>query len=328
MQQFRTILTAPKFDFRLDHRDHMLCIGSCFAENIALKLQRSKFSALLNPFGILYNPLSITKALELLLNGNKFSEDQLFQNQGLWHSFDHHGHFSKPEKATTLQGINQALKAGHDFLKHTNRIIVTLGTANVFVYKKDGEIVANCHKLPGNEFERKRLSVETVMEKLIAIFKKLKVQNPELQVITTVSPVRHIRDGIVENQKSKAVLLIALDKVCAELEFVHYFPSYEILLDDLRDYRFYEADLIHPSAIAIDYIWNIFQQSFFQKETKDLIAEIEKVIVASEHRSFNPETEQHQSFLKQQLEKIKTLKKKYAFLDFQKEVDVFNNQLS
>ncbi len=327
MQEFRTKLPASTFDFNFDHNNQIVCIGSCFAENIAHRLQSNKFECLLNPFGILYNPISIEKALNLLLDGNSYSEDQLFNHQGLWHSFDHHGHFSKPDKAETLHNINATLANGQAFLKKASRLIVTLGTANVFVYKKRNAIVANCHKLPGNEFDRRRLEVETIAEKLTSVFEKLKAQNPELQIITTVSPIRHIRDGLVENQKSKAVLLLALDQMAASLNFVHYFPSYEILLDDLRDYRFYEADMIHPNKIAIDYIWDYFKQSFFENDTITLIAEIEKIVNASNHRPFHQGTAQHQTFLKQLLENIEKLIEKFSFLDFSKEISLFEKQL-
>jgi GSCFA family len=326
MQQFRTILPMPNYDFNLNHRDQIVCMGSCFAENIAHKLQSNKFATLLNPFGILFNPVSIAKALTLLLDDNHFSENEVFEHHGLWHSFAHHGHFSKPDKADALQGINTALTNGRAFLKNTNRLIVTLGTANVFVFNKSGEIVANCHKIPANEFTRKRLDLETVVENLSSVFVKLNAQIPKLQIITTVSPIRHIRDGLIENQKSKAVLLLALDEIEANLDFVHYFPSYEILLDDLRDYRFYEADLIHPNKVAIDYIWDYFKQSFFSKATIELISEIEKIVNAINHRPFHPESALHQTFLKQQLEKTNLLEEKFPFLDFNVEKAVFENQ--
>lgn len=327
MQTFRTILPPQKFDLTIDHKDRIICIGSCFAENIAQKLQSNKFLTLLNPFGILYNPVSIGKTLSLLSSEHQCREQTLFNHLGLWHSFDHHGHFSKPGKAETLQAINAALTNGQAFLKTVNRLVVTLGTANVFIYKKSGEIVANCHKLPGTEFEKKRLEVPDIVEKLSTVFEKMKSRNPDLQIITTVSPIRHIRNGLMENQKSKAALLLALDEITSGLDFVHYFPSYEILLDDLRDYRFYEADLIHPNQVAIDYIWDYFKQSFFDKTTAVLIAEIEKIVNASRHLPFHPKSPEHQAFLKQQLEAIRLLTEKFAYLDFENEKQIFENQL-
>ena len=327
MQHFRTTLSIPNFDFDINHQNHVFCIGSCFAENIAQKLQNSKFNTQLNPFGILYNPFSIAKSLYLLLEGKQFKENQLFENQVLWHSFDHHGQFSKPDKIATLNGINEELLKSQTFLKQTNRLIVTMGTANVFVLKKNGKIVANCHKLPGNEFVRKRLSVKTIVEKLSAAFEKLKTQHPDLQIIVTVSPIRHIRDGLIENQKSKAILLLALDEICNSLDFVHYFPSYEILLDDLRDYRFYKSDLIHPNDLAVDYIWDVFKQSFFSEETIELNAKIEKIIAASNHRPFHEASDNHQTFLKQQLKIIENLIEEYPFLDFDPEINLFKSQL-
>ena len=218
------------------------------------------------------------------------------------------------------------LNNGQAFLRQTTRLIVTLGTANVFVHKKSGEIVANCHKLPGNEFERKRLSVEKIVEKLSPVFEKIKNQNSDLQIITSASPIRHIRDGLIENQKSKAVLLLALDEICRNLDFVHYFPSYEIMQDDLRDYRFYEADLIHPNDLAIEYIWDIFKQAFFKKGTLELIAKIEKIVTASQHRPFHQASDQHQRFLNDQLKNIADLSEKYHFLNFDEETNLFQSQ--
>ena len=304
MQAFRTTLSTPEFDFDISHNDRIFCIGSCFAEHMAQKLRKNKFETYLNPFGILYNPISIKKTLQSLLEKNQFTKDHLFINQGLWHSFDHHGSFSTPNKSETLLGINDAFNKGQAFLRQTTRLIVTLGTANVFVHKKSGKIVANCHKLPGIEFERKRLSVEKIVEQLSLVFEKIKNQNSDLQIITTVSPIRHIRDGLIENQKSKAVLLLALDEICRNLDFVHYFPSYEIMQDDLRDYRFYEADLVHPNDLAIEYIWDIFKQAFFNKNTLELIAKIEKIVTASQHRPFHQASDQHQHFLIDQLKNI------------------------
>ena len=325
MQEFRTKISIPPYDFNMKHSDQILCLGSCFAENIAQKLQRNKFDSLLNPFGILYNPWSISKAINLLLKGKPYTQDQLFNNQGLWHSFDYHGAFSHPDKNEALENINTSFATAQSFLKNTNRLIITLGTANVFVYKKTSEIVANCHKIPGNEFERKRLSIKTIVEKLSSAFEQLKHQNPDLQIISTVSPIRHIRDGLIENQKSKATLLLALEKISSNLDFVNYFPAYEILLDDLRDYRFYKVDLIHPSQMAVDYIWNLFKESFFNTETKNLMLEIEKIVSASEHQPIHPNSTQHQSFLTQQLQKIVNLTEKHPFLDFSKEKMVFQS---
>ncbi len=327
MQTFRTDLTIEQSSFSIQHQNGTLCIGSCFAEHMGQRLIDTKFKTLLNPFGILYNPISIQQTIDYLLSGYFFTENDLFFHQERWHSFYHHGSFSKLDQEKTLQGINEAMEEGRAFLKKCDRLIITLGTANVFVYKKTGEVVANCHKLPNQDFERKRLSINEIVQQLTSVFKQLKNENPELEIITTVSPIRHIRDGLVENQRSKATLLLSLDELCKTLDFVHYFPSYELVVDDLRDYRFYEADMIHPNRTAIDFIWKAFDNTFFDPKTKELNQKIEKIILASKHRPFNKGSEAHQMFVKQQLAKIKLLEDSYTFLSFGKEKKRFEEQL-
>ncbi|MEO1259307.1 MAG: GSCFA domain-containing protein [Bacteroidota bacterium] len=327
MDSFRTEILPEKINVEISHQHPILCIGSCFAENIGRKLNELKFPVLINPFGIVYNPISIVSVLEKIISKSSFAENDLFQNLGLYHSFAHHGRFSHPDKLTALQQINNSLQEARIFLNKTNRLVLTLGTAHVFIYKNTNEIVANCHKVAGQEFLRKRLSVAEIQAPLINVFKKLKAQLPLLEIIVTVSPVRHLRDGLVENQRSKAALVLGLDEVCRQLEFVHYFPSYEIVLDDLRDYRFYEKDLSHPNEMAVDYIWKKFEHLFFNEGTKNICRQILSINNAAKHRPFHPASEAHQRFLKKQLELIDQLEKKYAFLNFKKEKNIFEGQL-
>ncbi len=328
MLKFRTKIPNSSFSFDFDHRQPILCMGSCFAEHIGSKLTSFKFTSLLNPFGILYNPYSIASGLEQLSSNRIFSEEDLFEANGQWHSFDHHGHFSDPEKTKAIQNINLKIEEGFHFLKKTNRLILTFGTSNVFVYKKTQEIVANCHKVPNHEFERKALSIESILEKLNPIFDQLKNQNPDLEILLTVSPIRHIRDGLIENQRSKSRLLLACEQLSKKANFIHYFPSYEIMMDDLRDYRFYKEDMIHPSDLAINYIWDYFDQCFFSAETRDLNLKISKIINAVQHRPFHPESEEHQSFLNKQLKAIERIQNEFNYLDFEKEVEIVNKQIS
>jgi hypothetical protein len=281
-----------------------------------------KFPSLLNPFGILYSPISILEGFKWLNSADYFSENDLFQHQGLWHSFQHHGQFSHPNKEHTLSQINEALKEAKILLKKSNRLILTFGTAHVFRYRKTGNVVANCHKLSGQDFERKRLSLEEVSAALFQIFELVRSINPELKIILTVSPVRHIRDGLVENQKSKATLLLAIEKLAqAQPDAVFYFPSYEIILDDLRDYRFYKEDLIHPNDTAVDYIWSYFENAFFNEKTQILAQKIEKIRNAVAHRPLHPESVPHQTFIKNQLLRIEALQLENSFLDFSEELD-------
>lgn len=316
---FRTELPLQKFLFKISHTDPLLSIGSCFTEHIGERLSTLKFKHLENPFGIVYNPISIAAQLEWLGSDKKFAASDLFENQGLWHSWAHHGRFSDLNKTEILTKINHALQEGQALLPSVTRLLVTFGTANVFILKESDKIVANCHKMPSQIFDKRRLSVKEITTALLSILQKLKLQQPDLQVILTVSPVRHIRDGLVENQRSKATLLLAIDQICQELDFAHYFPSYELILDDLRDYRFFNADMIHPNEVAIDYVWQRFGAAFFTEETQQLISQIEAIVQASKHRAFHTQSKQHQAFIQKQLGKIAQLEQQYHFLNFTKE---------
>ncbi|MEN0002824.1 MAG: GSCFA domain-containing protein [Bacteroidota bacterium] len=327
MNEFRTVLAAQSANFQISHHDQVLSLGSCFAQNIALRLSALKFPTLLNPFGILYNPISIAQALAHLLSQNTFSEVALFEHQGLWHSFQHHSDFSAPAKTEALQRINQHLTQGQQFLSNSNRLLLTLGTAHVFVHKATNQIVANCHKLPNTDFDRQRLSISDITQALLPLFQQLKAQQPALEIILTVSPVRHLRDGLLENQKSKATLLLAIESICQALPYTHYFPAYELLLDDLRDYRFYADDLLHPSTKAIAYIWHHFQATYFSPTTQQLCHQIEKLVKASQHRPLHPTSLPHQAFLHQQLQKLAHLTTQYPTLSFEKERKLFEEQL-
>lgn len=243
---------------------------------------------------------------------------------GLWHSWEHHGHFSKPDQTKTIAGINAAYNQASQMLQHTNRLLLTLGTAEVFSLRDSGKVVANNHKMPAALFEQKRLSVAEVTDVLTAVIQKLTAKKPDLQVILSVSPVRHLRNGMVENQRSKAVLLLGCAEIEQQCPNARYFPAYELLLDDLRDYRFYAADMIHPSEVAVEYIWQHFSDMFFTEETRLLNGSIEKILAAARHRPFNPETVQHQAFAASQLEAIEQLKKTWPGLDFGAETACFS----
>lgn len=327
MPTFRTVLPVKQTPISFNYQSNTLCIGSCFAENIGQLLIDSKFPCLLNPFGILYNPISIQQGLEMLLNEETYSRNTLFSNFGLWHSFDFHGEFSHPDKDIVLHQINESLANAKTFLRQTKRLILTFGTANVFIKKSTQQIVANCHKVPNQQFEKKRLTVTEIVNTLLPTLVKLKNVCPELEIIFTVSPVRHIKDGLIENQLSKATLLLATETLTKRLTFAHYFSAYELVLDDLRDYRFFEKDLIHPNEIAIQYIWEYFQQAYFSEKTSTIFNKIKKMVQASHHRPFHLQTEAHQQFVKKQLSIITQLEQQYAFLNLSKERTVFEQQL-
>ena len=326
MPAFRTILPIPISDVRVNHQENILGIGSCFVENIGDLLRTYKFPCLLNPLGILYNPISIQQSIELLLSNATFTPNDLVENQGIWYSFAHHGSFSHPQATTVLNQINQSLAQARAHLQTTKILLITLGTASVFIHKNTSKVVANCHKFPANHFEKKQLTVEQVQSALKDCLVKVKDNHPQISVILTLSPVRHIRDGLLDNQRSKATLLLAIAQVEQELSYVNYFPAYELVMDDLRDYRFYESDLIHPNQQAIAYIWEAFKKTYCSDVSLQLLATITKILQASQHRPFHVQTPAHQRFLKQQLQKIAQLESKYPFLDFGKEQLIFKTQ--
>lgn len=324
MNAFRTVLPPISAPFALTHPDRTVVIGSCFAEHIGERLKAHKFPTLVNPSGIVYNPVSIAQLLKRLLEPEADFSEGVFQHQGLWHSWEHHGRFSHPDRATFEQQLRTAHQQAAIFAAQANRLIITLGTAHVFALRTNGRIVANNHKAPADWLTQYRLSVAQTTDSLAAAFEAWKTARPDLQIILTVSPVRHLRNGMVENQRSKAVLLLACEQLCAQYPFVHYFPAYELLLDDLRDYRFYAADMVHPSETAVDYIWEYFSKAFFPNHTAQLVAQIARIRAAAAHRPFHPDTPQHRAFAHQQCDAIQQLLQQHPALDFSEELAHFS----
>lgn len=316
---FRTSFRPATAPFGISHQNGILALGSCFAEHIGSRLQAAKFNILVNPFGILYNPASIAHTLKRLWENHPYTPGDLFENQGIWHSFDHHGRLSAPSREQALRHINEALMQGSEALRRADRLLITLGTANVFVCKDDRRIVANCHKLPGTAFDRYRLGVGETVDWLSPVFEQLHQVQPELRIVLSVSPVRHLRDGFVENQRSKATLLLAAEAIGRQHDFVHYFPAYEWMMDDLRDYRFYDTDMIHPSSVAVDYIWEHFSDSYFSPETRHLTAAVKKITDAAAHRSFYPDSEPHRRFVEKLLQDMASLESECPLFDFSEE---------
>ncbi|NRB54173.1 MAG: GSCFA domain-containing protein [Saprospiraceae bacterium] len=326
--QFRTEVPPISYPFQLTHQHAVLCYGSCFAEHMAGRLQERKFKTQLNPFGITYHPLQIATGISKLLSSRTMVGTDVFQHNGIWQSFAFHSQFSHPDKEQALRQMNHSLQESTHFLQQVDLLIVTLGTAYGFIEQERGRLVNNCHKLPAKLFKRKRFQPEEMIQPLAKAFQALREQRPKLRVLLTVSPVRHIKDGMVENQRSKAALLLTAADLEKRLDFVHYFPAYELVIDDLRDYRFFATDMVHPNQLAVDYIWSYFQHSLFDQPTQQLNAKIEKIKQASEHRPFHPNTEGHQAFLQKQIAKIQHLQKQYPDLDFSKEQQIFENHLS
>lgn len=311
--------------WKLGYQTPSLFIGSCFSDNIGGLLLRYKFPVLLNPFGVLYNPASIANAIYMALDHVEISPNELVYHNNLWHSFSFHGAYSSPEKNKVIQTGNTTINNTHSFLKKADFLFVTFGTSWVFKYKETGSIVANCHKVPVNQFDRFKLSVGYIVYQWKELLSKLHEFNPGLKVVFTVSPIRHLKDGAHGNQLSKSTLLLAIDELikATPVGQVVYFPAYEIVNDELRDYRFYASDMIHISETAINFIFTKFISSFFTSETRDCYQQVKSIIMAKEHRILNSDTESLTKFSQSMLERIDKLGKAYPYINFQEEVEHF-----
>jgi len=324
--QFRTEINLPKSALQIEHHHRIITLGSCFAYNISAYLSEYRFSVMSNPFGVLYNPVSIYNTIEILRRNRTFKKDDLIFHQGEWHSFYHHSDFSHHDAESCLEKINDRTRETLDFIRDANIVIITYGTANVYRYKRKSLIVSNCHKLPASDFEHYRLTPEYSLKVLNETVDILLEINPDLKIIFTVSPVRHWKDGAEENQRSKAVLLLSVESIVKEnREICSYFSSYELLIDDLRDYRFYEDDLLHPNKQAVDYIWKKFNDAYISESCKKIIKEVEQLNKARHHRVRNPLSEEAQRFFKMQLKKIEWLKNKYPHIKTDDDYEYFKN---
>lgn len=280
--KFRTEIEPLNMAGAVNHGTPLMFIGSCFSENIGQRLADRLFDVEINPLGTLYNPISVAMAIERIADHVHFTADDLIEGptDGLFHSFHLHSRFSRRSADEILQVANGSLEQGHNFLRRASWLCVTLGSSWRFIHRKSGLTVANCHKFPGNEFERHFIQPSESADALRKAFGKVRVLNPDIRIMLTVSPIRHLPDGLHGNSLSKAALLLA----CEEIRDAVYFPSYEILIDDLRDYRYYAADMKHPSDVAVDYIFEIFSRSFFDKSTASLADEALSVVRRLRHR--------------------------------------------
>ncbi len=309
-----------------------MLIGSCFTEHIGNALGDLKFSVLQNPNGILFGPDAVCKSLLSYADNKKYREADLFLLNEVWNSWLHHGRFSNISSEEAVRIINESQQEAHDFLKQAEWLVITLGSS--FSYrltpKADpatqsiGDFVANCHRAPANWFTKEMLEVEDIKSMLEDCLKWLKEFNPKLKFIFTVSPVRHIRDGVVENNRSKARLIESVHYVDAKFESAYYFPAYELVIDVLRDYRFYDIDLVHPNYPATEFVLEKFAESCIDENTQQLMQEVKKIIIARKHKPFQPETKAHQQFLITHFEKAKLLQGKYHFLDLKDELVYFS----
>lgn len=306
--EFRTQITGKPSTHPIDYNANILLFGSCFSENIHKKLDYFKFNSQSNPFGILFNPKAIETVITNCILEKKYTENEVFFTNERWHCFDAHSDLSAPDKNDLLTRLNQQVKNTKKALETTSHLIITLGTAWVYRFIAMDKIVGNCHKIPQKQFSKELLSVTEVTNSLKNIVTLVKTINPNIQVIFTVSPIRHLKDGLIENSRSKAHLLAGIHELISLNNNLHYFPSYEIMMDDLRDYRFYTADMLHPSNVAVQYIWEQFSLVWIAASCEPIQKKVDIVQKGLAHRPFNPTSKQHLKFLTSLASKKEDLK--------------------
>ncbi len=313
--EFRTTVKTGENRSWLHHSDNVVLLGSCFSESIGSRMQGAFIHATINPFGTLYNPMSIARGVDRLIANEPIAGKDLFMQGGVWNSYDFHSRHSLPDKQVTIDHMSKCIEEGHKALKEAQLLTVTLGTSLIYRLKATGEVVANCHKVPQHEFDRKMASVNDMAQVLDAMLAKLHEFNPELYIIMTVSPIRHIADGLDTNSLSKAALRIAIHEAISQhRDYCDYFPAYEIMLDDLRDYRFYGSDMVHPSDVAVEYIWQVFQGAYLDDRSALAVARCERVHKRIQHRPMSANRETVQRFNNDTASVVRNLIKEYPYL--------------
>ena len=314
---FTTTIPISKSSNPIDYDSRIISLGSCFAQNIGEKFSYFKFQNTVNPFGIIFNPVSIENLISRVVNNQEFTENDIFFHNDLWHCFEVHSELSHSDKTIFLDRLNQILSDFHLQIFKSTHFQITYGTSWVYRNKSSNSIVANCHKVRQSQFDKEILSVATIEKSIQNTIDLIQKVNPNCQFIFTVSPVRHIKDGFVENQRSKAHLISALHNfVTLSLSKCNYFPSYEIMMDELRDYRFYAEDMLHPSQTAIDYIWMRFSENYISEENFATMEEVCSIQKGLAHRPFNPNTASHQKFLNTLKNKIVKLQEQFPRINF------------
>ena len=306
----------PQQHNQLDYNSNVLLLGSCFVENIGKKLDYFKFQNLQNPFGILFHQLAIETLITNAINEKEYTEEDIFFHNEQWHCYDAHSKLSASSKEELLHNLNQQIKATNQQINESTHIIITLGTAWVYRHIETDTIVANCHKVPQKKFLKELLSADEISESLESIIALIKRVNIEVSILFTVSPVRHLKDGFVENTQSKAQLVSAIHQVVESGSSIYYFPSYEIMMDELRDYRFYAEDMIHPNQTAVDYIWDKFRMVWISKSAAKTMDDIDVVQKGINHKPFNPNSKAHKLFLQNLEEKKKSLYIQFPYIAF------------
>ena len=329
---FMVNIDLDKLKRPISYGHNILLTGSCFTEHIGNSLLDVKFSVLQNPNGILFDPLSVSDSLLSYITNERYSETDLFLHNEVWNSWQHHSRFSNTNLHDCLYNINASQQKAHEFLKTADWVIITLGSSFSYslipgscAHGVGQAHVANCHRAPAQWFQKTLLPVDRIISSLDNCIQNLFQFNKKLQLILTVSPVRHIRDGVIDNNRSKARLIESVHHLVTKFEPVHYFPAYELVIDVLRDYRFFDVDLVHPNYMATEFVLEKFASSCIDEDSRVLMEEIKKIIIARKHKPFQPATDAHKNFLKTHFEKVKALQQKHAFLNLENELNFFAN---
>lgn len=331
-QKFKLTLAAKPTDNKIFYPNKIMLVGSCFTENIGAKFQYHLFDTNENAHGILFNPVSVQNAIEDYIDNKQYTAEDLFLLNEVWNSWHHHSRFSGISQQEALEKINSSINDAHAFLKKANQLIITLGSAwlytlNENVPSQKGLVVANNHKAPAQWFDKKLMNVSDLTANLKSLVSRLKSFNPHLNIIFTISPVRHLREGLVENNRSKAVLIQAVHEIVGIETNVDYFPAYEYVIDDLRDYRFYAEDLVHPNYAATHYVWEKFVETYMSNETQIVMKQIAELQLAKQHKPFFSGSNEHQKFLQSCIEKSAALLNQYPFLSLQSHIQFFKEQI-
>jgi hypothetical protein len=330
---FQVPIQIPNLPTPVNYKEKLLLVGSCFTEHIGNKLEELKFSVLQNPNGILFDPASIAASLVSYIQNKRYTEQDLFFLNELWQSWQHHSRFSGTDKNQVLENINQSQQRAHEFLKTADWLIITPGTSYSYRLTGNyspstgggqGEAVANCHRAPAAWFDKHLMSIEEINSVLDNCIHQLFQFNSKLRIIFTVSPVRHIRDGVINNNRSKARLIEVVHNLVNKFDRLYYFPAYELVIDVLRDYRFYDADLVHPNYQGTQFVLEKFMQHCVDESSRALAEDIQKLAIARRHKAFQPDTDAHKKFLQSHMEKAKTLQSQHPYLDLKQEIEYFS----
>lgn len=331
--KFKLTLDAKPSKYSIGYKDKLMLIGSCFTENIGAKFKSHLFEVMENPFGILFNPVSVSSSITEIIEKRVYAENDLFQHNELWHSWQHHSRFSAIEQKEALVKINTSISAAHDFLKTANRLVITLGSAWLYHLTNEaplgaGQVVANNHKAPANWFYKSLMQPNVLLENLHGLVARLQSFNPKLHISFTISPVRHLREGLVENNRSKAVLIHAVHELIEQYEKVDYFPAYEYVMDDLRDYRFYAEDLVHPNFAASNYVWEKLTETYMSSQTQLIMKQVAELQLAVNHKPFFVGSIEHQKFLQSCIRKTADLLEAHPYLPLQGHLAFFQTSIS